>query len=181
MTTPSALHSKKTFKWGTPRWVIQISKILLDNQIHLDPASSPEFNQLVQALVFYTEQDNGLIQEWGGNVFLNPPGGLVNEFWQKLVTNIRSGQVEKAIWVGFSVEQLCTLADFTEYPLDYSTVILRKRLTSNTEDLTIGSSPSHGNYITGLNVDKDLFKKLFDRFGRVIHGVLALRNSKNQV
>jgi hypothetical protein len=39
--------------------------------------------------------------------------------------------IEKAFWVGFSVEQLCTLASEDWHPLDFSTVVLRKRLSFN--------------------------------------------------
>jgi len=39
-----------------------------------------------------------------------------------------SGTVTKALWVGFSVEQLCRFASHPQHPLDFSTVLLRKRL-----------------------------------------------------
>jgi hypothetical protein len=173
MPTPKALHSKATPKWGTPPHIIEAARQLLQGTIHLDPASSPEFNQLVQALLIYTEHDNGLNQPWGGNVFLNPPGGLVTDFWEKLSHLVATGEVERAFWVGFSVEQLCTLASSEFHPLDFSTCILRKRLAFNTEALTKGGAPAHGNYVTGLNVDRDLFDRLFRSQGRVVHGVLA--------
>jgi hypothetical protein len=173
MPTPNALHSKKTPKWGTPQWIIERARDLL-GEIHLDPASSPDFNRLVKALMIYTEVDNGLVQEWGGNIFLNPPGGLVPEFWDKLCKSVVDGQVEKAFWVGFSVEQLCQLSDHQYHPYDFSTVTLRKRLSFNTEILQPGPSPSHGNYLTAIGVDRTQFDKLFRSLGRVVHGHLAV-------
>jgi hypothetical protein len=112
--------------------MIEIARALMGG-IHLDPASSEEFNGFVRALMIYTEQSNGLApeSEWAGNVFCNPPGGLVNEFWRKLCTCFAAGQVDKAFWIGFSVEQLCTLAGETNHPMDFSTCILRKRLSFN--------------------------------------------------
>lgn len=132
MPTPKALHSKNTPRWGTPQWVIEAARRLMGG-IHLDPASSEEFNFYVKALMIYRQQDNGLAPEceWAGNVFLNPPGGLVNEFWNKLCENYWNGNVEKAFWVGFSVEQLCTLGSEKDHPMDFSLVILRKRLSFN--------------------------------------------------
>lgn len=132
MPTPRALHSKNTPRWGTPQWIIELARELMGG-IHLDPASSEEFNFYVKALMIYRQQDNGLSPEcvWAGNVFLNPPGGLVNEFWNKLCTSYLSKDVEKAFWVGFSVEQLCTLASESLHPMDFSTCILRKRLSFN--------------------------------------------------
>lgn len=132
MPSPKALHSKKTPKWGTPTEMIEAARELM-GEIHLDPASSEEFNYYVKALMIYTEKTNGLAPEceWGGNVFCNPPGGLVNEFWRKLTEGLKNGTIDKAFWVGFSVEQLCTLADEEFHPMDYSTCILRKRLSFN--------------------------------------------------
>lgn len=173
MSTPSALHSKKTPKWGTPQEIIEIGRQLLDGDIQLDPASSPEFNTLVQALMIYTEQDDALIQPWAGNVFCNPPGGKVRKFWERLLQHIMTGEVEKAFWVGFSVEQLCQLTRSEFHPLDFSTCILRTRLPFNTEALIPGESPSHGNYVTALNCDRNLFDKLFLNQGKIIHGFLA--------
>lgn len=139
----------------------------------LDPASSPEFNQLVRAWMIYTEQDNGLIQPWLGNVMCNPPGGKVRKFWERLLHHINTGDVEKAVWIGFSVEQLCQLTRSEFHPLDFSTCILRSRLPFNTEALIPGESPSHGNYVTGIGVDRATFDRLFLPQGKVIHGVLA--------
>lgn len=173
MSTPTALHSKKTQSWGTPQHMIELGRQLLDNDIQLDPGSSPEFNQLVKALLFYTKEDNALIQPWAGNVFCNPPGGLIREYWERLMVHLVSGDVPKAFWVGFSVEQLCLLADFEFHPLDFSTCILRKRMAFNTEALVKGDAPSHGNYVTAMGCDRALFDKLFRDKGKIIHGVLA--------
>lgn len=172
-------------------WVIEYARQLLGT-IHLDPASEETFNILVQALLIYTQQDNGLKQEWGGNVFLNPPGGLVEEFWNKLCSEVRVGRVEKAFWVGFSIEQLATLGhdektlaklkrdtdlDLTEldpwHPLDFSVCILRKRLSFINTELAKGGSPSHSNYICAIGCDKALFDKLFGKFGKIVHGRFA--------
>ncbi len=173
MSSPLALHSKKTPKWGTPSWLIELARQLLDSQIHLDPASSPEFNTIVKALMIYTQDDNGLKCEWGGNVFLNPPGGQVTEFWSKLCENIANGCVQKAFFVGFSVEQLCTLGDCKSHPLDFSVCILRKRVCFTQESLQPGGSPSHGNFIVAMGCDKELFTKLFSKLGYVSHGSMA--------
>lgn len=171
--TPNALHSKKTPNWGTPQRMIDLGRKLLDDKIDLDPASSELFNSLVKADAIYTAETNGLAQIWAGHVFLNPPGGLVKDFWVKLMQSIQAGYVPKAFWVGFSVEQLCTLADLEFHPLDFSTCILRKRLCFTSADLNTGGAPSHGNYVTGLGVDRDLFDKLFAEHGKIVHGPLV--------
>lgn len=176
MPTPTALHSAKTPKWGTPKKAIDWGRELLDGVIHLDPGSSEDFNKQVQALMIYTEHNSGLDPNnpWFGNVFVNPPGGLVNEYWDRLIEYILAGAIDKAFWVGFSVEQLCTLADRAYHPTDFSTCILRKRLAFTTEQGDPGGSPSHGNYVTGLGVSREAFNRLFLNQGKIIHGSLAL-------
>jgi hypothetical protein len=188
MTTPNALHSKKSVCWGTPQWIIESARRLLEGQIHLDPASSPEFNERVQALMIYTEQDDGLSQPWAGNVFCNPPGGKgkVEAFWRRWcepytvqidnLTPLDSVEAGKRFWVGFSIEQLALLAHATIHPMDLSFCILRKRLNFNLQEsleITEGTSPSHSNYVCAAGVDHDLFTKLFQPHGKVVKGPLV--------
>ena len=53
----------------------------------------------MKAQTYYTYQDNGLLQPWYGNVFLNPPyiNGVIGKFIDKLITEIALGQVKQAI------------------------------------------------------------------------------------
>lgn len=174
MSSPNALHSAKTPKWGTPQDIIEDARELL-GYIHLDPGSSEEFNAFVKALMIYTEHSNGLAPEceWYGNVFCNPPGGLVTEFWQKLIASWFAGNVLKAVWIGFSVEQLCTLANEQAHPLDFSTCILRKRLAFLREDGTPGKGPSHGNYVTAIGCNPADFERIWGKRGKISHGRFA--------
>jgi hypothetical protein len=188
MSTPSALHSKKTPKWGTPEEIGLLARVALGGEIHLDPASSPEFNQRIGAIKIITEAQNGLTTPWSLvpgdldplpgeipplSVFLNPPGGLVKEFWARLVQHYCEGLIHNAIWIGFSVEQLCILQDIELYPMDFRTVILRKRLAFTQENGTPGGSPSHGNYITGLGIGEKSFAECFGDLGRIVAGAYA--------
>jgi hypothetical protein len=67
--------------------------------IDLDPASSPQAQQQVQATRFYTAHDNGLLRAWSGRVFLNPPYAqpLIAHFVTRLVEEVRCGHVTEAI------------------------------------------------------------------------------------
>ncbi len=68
-------------------------------RIDLDPASSVMAQEKVRADRFFTIEDNGLRQEWHGNVWLNPPYAKPNIalFASKMVAEFRSGRVKAAV------------------------------------------------------------------------------------
>ena len=71
-------------EWATPSWIYRPLKDAL-NGFDLDPASGAE--QTLIADHTYTKQENGLAQEWFGNVWVNPPyGSEHNEDWAKKVS-----------------------------------------------------------------------------------------------
>jgi len=161
----NAKHSKATVNWGTPADIVERSRRALGGRIELDPMSSPEFNKFVGAERIYTKDDDGLKKVWRAEtLFINPPGGLVVQAWEKLAYSI--GDFRRAIWIGFSVEQLCLLANHMPNPLYYPTLICRKRISFIRDDGYTGS-PSHGNYISAIGVDPDLFAECFRDLGAI--------------
>ena len=68
----------KSIEWYTPEWIFSA----LGNPIFdLDPCSPGQQNTHVPARKVFTIADDGLAQEWHGNVFLNPPFGRGVEKW----------------------------------------------------------------------------------------------------
>jgi ParB family chromosome partitioning protein len=67
--------------------------------IQLDPATSELAQQQVKADRFFTKETDGLIQNWQGNVWMNPPYAqpLIGQFSQKLVNSINDGLIPQAI------------------------------------------------------------------------------------
>jgi ParB family chromosome partitioning protein len=67
--------------------------------IHLDPASTAEANAVVKAERFYTVEDDGLTQDWRGNIWLNPPYsiGILPRFIEKLLGEVSVGNTKSAI------------------------------------------------------------------------------------
>ena len=59
-------------EWYTPQNIIDAAKKTMGS-VDLDPASSETANRTVQATTIYTKEDDGLIQPWFGNIWLNPP------------------------------------------------------------------------------------------------------------
>lgn len=53
--------------WLTPRYVLQEL-----GEFDLDPCAT-EYNPTWVCSRYFTKEDNGLLQEWSGRVFMNPP------------------------------------------------------------------------------------------------------------
>jgi hypothetical protein len=66
---------QKSNEWYTPARYIEAVREVMGG-IDLDPASCELANQTVKAEKYYSLKDNGLVQEWHGRVWLNPPYGL---------------------------------------------------------------------------------------------------------
>lgn len=73
------MFSSNSFSWGTPESFFK----RLDNEFKftLDPCATKETAKCAR---FFTEEDDGLSQDWGGHsVFMNPPYGRDIGDWIK--------------------------------------------------------------------------------------------------
>lgn len=183
----SILHSAQDPDWYTePKYIHAAREVM--GGIDLDPASEAEANKVIQATTYYTKEQNGLLLPWKGRIFLNPPGGLVVEFWEKLMFSLAEptmdeSKVTEFIWIGYSLEQLQTLQVCPRVPQDFSICTPKKRIAFVENDakralrvqkcLKDGkafkekTSPSHANYIVYSGPNIAMFKAVFQKFGHV--------------
>jgi phage N-6-adenine-methyltransferase len=70
--------SSATDDWPTPQDFFD--KVNEEFGFTLDPCSSAENTKCQQ---FFTKDDDGLVQEWTGRVWMNPPYGRVIGAWMK--------------------------------------------------------------------------------------------------
>jgi phage N-6-adenine-methyltransferase len=85
-------------EWYTPAMYLDAARDVMGG-IDLDPASSVTAQERVKADKFFTAADNGLVQEWHGRVWLNPPYSqpLIEDFIRKLLEEVDAGRVSSAI------------------------------------------------------------------------------------
>ena len=95
---PHVAHNSGENEWYTPREYIDAARAVL-GCIDVDPASSLKANETVQARAFFTAQTNGLLHDWHGRVWLNPPYAtpLIGQFITHLVRQVKRGNVIEAI------------------------------------------------------------------------------------
>lgn len=73
----AALFSSSTDEWATPQWLYDSLNEELG--FTLDPCALPSNAKCEK---YFTPQDNGLLQDWGGEiVFCNPPYGKAIANW----------------------------------------------------------------------------------------------------
>lgn len=175
MSVLEAKHSSKNDRWLTPRWVVYMANQFL-GQIDLDPASEAEANLTVGAKRFIGFAEDGLVADWGdaSTIFINPPGGkldgkyksdpvlkpcrsLPQAFLAKLIQytwETRKGLATRAVYVGFSLEQLQSLQSNPKAKkfLECCTIVIpNKRIQFELPNDLRGSvgkrSPTHANFI----------------------------------
>jgi len=82
----------------TPTKYLETARAVMGG-IDLDPASNGYAQKAVAAAEWYDESENGLLQQWKGTVFLNPPykHPLVAQFIDKLCRDYQDGNITQAI------------------------------------------------------------------------------------
>lgn len=163
-------HLSKTAEHFTPEPIVAAAREVL-GEIDLDPASCELAQEVVRASAWYGPGspfgENGLAEPWLGRVFLNPPGGRVPEayqgmgtsssaalWWATLASAWKTGEVEAAIFVGFTLEILRSAQALdVPQPLDFPLCVPSSRIAFDTEadgKRVSSKQPTHANVIVYL-------------------------------
>ena len=97
-STPSFIHfSSASHEWYTPKTILDATLAILGN-IDLDPCSNSLTNPNVPASQHFTLAEDGLVQDWTGRVYLNPPYGQQIKQWvEKLHQHYQQADISQAI------------------------------------------------------------------------------------
>lgn len=161
--------SDDSYEWYTPlEYIYAIEEVL--GHIDLDPASCKEANDIVGADRYFTKEDDGLVQNWSGRVFLNPPYSmpLVEQFTSKAIEEYQLGNIEAAIvLVNNATDTIWFHAMLEKFPVCFT----KGRIRFIGPDGDSATGPRQGQAIFYLGKDIDKFATRFSEFGIVMERV----------
>jgi len=155
-------------EWYTPPAFIKAATAVLGG-IDLDPASSEIANRTVKAKSFYTEDDDGLSQDWPiGRIWMNPPYAqpAINRFCIRIVDEVSRGS-SAIVLVNNGTETQW----FQGMAAACSAVCFPKSRVRFLDPEGNPGAPLQGQAVVYFGDDPELFANEFRQFGEVFfHG-----------
>lgn len=156
---PHVVNNSIDNEWYTPERYIESARFVMGS-IDLDPASNDFANETVKASEYFTEETDGLLQEWFGNIWMNPPyqTALLQKFADKLV----SSTFDQAIVL---VNNATETAWFEKFVSKASAIVFHKgRIRFVKRDGEHGA-PLQGQAFMYFGNHSDVFLKEFEKYG----------------
>lgn len=155
----------KDNNWFTPAKYIEAAREVMGT-IDLDPASCEQANQTVKATRYYTKEENGLMQDWYGRVWLNCPFSQQGAWSEKLIRAYRDGNIEQAIFLSQAATERVWFRSLWQYLICF------------TDHQIIFNRPDkppyhiyHGTCFVYLGPNEAKFTEVFSRFGRIVRAI----------
>ena len=147
-------------EWYTPPKYLDSARVVM-GCIDLDPASSIIANERVQAGSIFTAEEDGLQQDWFGNIWMNPPYAqpLIQHFCEKLTTEdydqaiVLVNNATETKW-GNTLLSVCTAVCFP-----------KGRIRFVAPDGRIGDAPLQGQMIVYIGCNIEKFINEFSKYG----------------
>ena len=151
-------------EWYTPSVFIDSAREVMGS-IDLDPASSEIANKTVKATKFFSIEDNGLYQEWGGNIWMNPPyaNPLIKQFSDKLCQSI-SNISQVIVLVNNATETVW----FQQMAMIASTICFTNKRIKFLDPEGNPGAPLQGQAILYFGDNGDIFAEKFSSHGFIV-------------
>jgi phage N-6-adenine-methyltransferase len=153
-------------EWFTPAEYVEAARDVLGG-IDLDPASNDIANETVRAEQYFTKRENGLVREWRGRIWLNPPYShpVLGRFVVKLLREIDIGRVSSAILLTNALTD--TRWFHTAARASEAICFTRRRIRFLAPDGTL-AQPVQGQAFFYFGDDRLGFCRLFQNIGAVM-------------
>jgi phage N-6-adenine-methyltransferase len=166
---PHVAFNSGNNEWYTPSEYIAAARWVLGD-IDLDPASSVIANQTVGAKQYFTAEDDGLLQEWRGRVWMNPPyaSELIGRFADKLAAHFAGGDVSEAV----VLVNNATETGWFQVMLEQASAVcfVKRRIRFIDMAGNPSGAPLQGQAILYLGKNVSTFARAFAGFGAVLYG-----------
>lgn len=167
---PKSEPQRDSDSWFTPRSYIDLVTQTIGS-IDLDPFSSKQANELIQATRFFDEQTNAFEQTWfetAGTVFMNPPYSrqLINASIALFLQHWNTGKItEGIVLVNNATETKWFQALLEEAS---SICLVSKRIAFENRDGKHVSGNTRGQVFLYFGSHVSKFKRTFSRIGVVL-------------
>lgn len=157
-------------EWFTPVEYIEAARRVLGS-LDLDPASCEEANRRVRAVRYYTEAEDGLKQEWSGNVWCNPPytqlypgHSAIKPWTTKAIQCYEEGRVVAVVMLVPSDTSTRWFEPLWRYLICFPS----RRIKFDVPGKKKRENPTFGTCFVYLGPDRERFTDIFSRFGVVV-------------
>jgi hypothetical protein len=152
-----ALFTSDREEWNTPPAIIKVVELVIGIP-DLDPCWNPL--SPVRAHQVFTKDDDGLVHDWNGGVYLNPPYGRVAPVWiDKLLSEYWSERTTEAIALLPARTDTAWFQKLAGFPVCF--VKGRLKFSNSTNSAPFPS------VVFYLGPNEDLFKTVFGKVGQV--------------
>jgi phage N-6-adenine-methyltransferase len=153
-------------EWYTPSEYVEAARKAMGG-IDLDPASSPKAQETVQAGRFFTKDDDGLVQDWFGRVWMNPPYAqpLMTQFAEKALVELNFGRVTAMVILTNNATE--TAWGNTLLAACDAVCFIRGRIKFLNAQGVEEHTPLQGQMVTYYGSDPDAFAYAFGALGVV--------------